>query len=553
MKKNGMLLGTAVGVTLVFLSVGCSPKAENKDAAASGDGKAAVQSAANMVAPVDVVPAQTVTVTRTINVTGSLLARDSVSLTPKINNQRIVFVVGREGTIVHAGEVVVQQDTADLVHQLQQAQANLGAAQANEVAAQATVQSDAVKVTQAQTNVNLQVTTAKVGIEDAQQQLQSAQANLYLTKRPQRDQEVAVAENNVKQAQANYDKAKTDSERYEQLVKEGAAAQSTLDQYVMQEKVTKASLDSAQQQLDIAKEGGRVEEIQASATQVTRSEGQLRQAKANEQQIQVREDDLRAARAQLAQAIASVKQAHAAVTQQQAAVALAKQAVEDASIRSPIDGIISARSSEPGQMAAPGNPVLSIVALSTVYFEAQIPETDVNHVQAGQNVPLKLDAFPGRTFIGTVAKLFPSGDMSSRIFNARVEIDNKKAELRPGMFARGAIVAEQRKAVTVPVEAILTDPIGSLNADEAKAALANTRLYIVSNGVAQARKVQPGLLTADGKRVEVNGVQDGEQVVVAGQHNLHDGSKVVIHQEGSPEPQNQQQAQAESSHSEIRS
>ncbi|MDX1933328.1 MAG: efflux RND transporter periplasmic adaptor subunit [Capsulimonadales bacterium] len=523
---------------LGLVTAGCAKKAEETGAKAPGNTPA--QNAANTAVPVDVAAVRTLTVSRNVEVTGSLAALQSVALTPKVN-QRVVRVVGREGAPVRAGEIVVQQDTTDLLRQLQQAEANLASARANLSSAQANARAASVRVSQARTNANVQVTTSWAGVRDAEEQLRSAQANLALTRNPQRSQEVTVAENNVKQAQANFDKARTDRERYEALVKEGAAAQITLDQYVTQEKVARAALDSAQQQLEIAREGGRAEQIRTAETQVARAQANLRQAKANQQQVTVRQDDVRAAQATLAQANAAAEQAAAAVRQQEATVALSRQAVDDAAIRSPIDGVISERRIEPGQIAAPGTTVVTVVSLDTVFFEAQVPETDVRFVRQGQTVEVRLDAFPRKAFNGTISRVYPTGSQTSRIFNARVEIRNTENQLRPGLFARGEIVAERRDAVTVPVEAVVTDPIGSLDATEAQAALENTRVYVVANGVAQERKVTQGLISGDGKRVEVTGVREGEQVVVGGQRGLKDGAKVTIHQE---DRQGQQQAQA---------
>ena len=531
MKTNYITQITAVSLTGLLLLSGCAKKDDK--AGAKGAGKTAPQNAANAVVPVDVVLAKETTVIREIPVTGSLTALQTVSLTPKVN-QRVVSVAGREGQSVRAGEVIVQQDTTDLARQLQQAEANLQAAQANAAALQASANAAAVRVQQARTNIGLQQSSSTAGVKDAEEQVRSAVANLELAKRPQRSQEVTVAENKVKQAQANYDKAKSDRERYDTLVKEGAAAQITLDQYVTQEKVAKADLDSAQQQLEIAREGGRDAQVRASETQVARAQSQLRLAKANQQQVQVKQDDLRAAEATAAQARAAAQQALAAVAQNQAAVALSRQVVSDASIRSPIDGVISERKIEPGQIAAPGTSVATIVAPGTVYFEAQVSETDVAYVRQGQKVDVTLDAYPNQKFTGTIGRVYPTGNAASRFVIARVEIDNGKGVLRPGLFARGEVVAETKKAVTVPVEAVVTDPIGALDSDEAKAALANTRLYVVENGVAKEVKVQQGLLTRDGKSVEVGGVQAGAQVVTGGQSALKDGAKVSVRDKNAP-------------------
>lgn len=481
--KNLNVAAAGLIALSLVLSAGCAPK---KDAAKEKAGQA---QAANQPSPVQVETAKSETVLRIVPVTGSLIALQTVELLPKIT-ARVVSISGREGDAVRAGQVVAQLDTADLERQVQQARSNVETAR--------------TRLSQAQTNYQTQLTTSDVAVQDAEEALRAAQAQLALTRRPQRSEEVIVAENNVKQAQANFDKAKSDRERYETLFKEGATAAITLDQYVTQEKVAQASLNSAKQQLTIAREGGRRENISAQEAQVARTRQALRQAQANRANVSVRRDDIESARASL--------------TQAQAALGVAEQAVRDASLRSPINGVIADRKIEPGQLAAPGTSVAQLVKLETVYFEAQINEQDVSRVRQGQSVQVRLDAYPNRVFAGKVAKVFPTGSATGRTFFAAVQIPNSGGVLRPGLFARGEIVTERRpNSVTAPVEAIIRSP-----EDESKA-----RLFTVQDGVAIENNVTLGITSPNGRRVEVQGITPGVQIVVTGQRALKDGDKVT--------------------------
>lgn len=505
MDKRGIALAVTLGFTLL---AGCGPRGGEKAEGGAGGEKAAgaagpagaTQPAAVVATPVRVAPAREEVVTRTIPVTGSTSALQTVDLSAKIA-ARVVSVIGREGERVNKGQVVVQQDTTDLNAQLQQAQANLQASEANLRSAQA-------RLAQTETQARLQVTTSSVGIRDAEQQVASAQEQLALAKRPQRTQEINVAENAVSLAQANYERATSDRQRYEALVKEGAAPQITLDQYVNQEKVAKAALDTAREQLQIAQTGGRAESVRQAEAAVRRAEAQLRLARANRQQIDVREDDIRAARA-------AVAQARAQVAQQQATVRIARQAITDASLRSPINGVISERLTEPGQQAAPGAAVMRLISLDTVYFEAQVAETELNSVKVGQPVTVRLDAYPGRVFTGKVARINPTGSTSSRTFNVRVNIPNNAGALRPGLFARGEVVAEQRRGVVVPKDALVVNE-GQFSVFVAKA-----------GGTAERREVEVGVQTPATAEIR-RGVQPGEQVIVAGQNALKSGGRIDI-------------------------
>jgi RND family efflux transporter MFP subunit len=473
--KRGSLLPLAVAAVALIAS-GCGKR---------GNG-AAGQPAANTATPVRVATAKRETVTNTVPVTGSLAALQSVDLSPKVS-ARVVAVAGREGTPVTRGQIVVQQDTADLARQVQQAEANLQSARA--------------QLAQAETNLILQRTDSATAVQNAKAGLAAAQANLALAKQPQRTEQIRQAEIAVEQAQANYDRAVADRKRYEYLVKEGAAAQATLDQYVTTEAVQRANLDNAKQSFQMAQIGGRTESIRASQEQMRQSQIALQQAKSNVQQIRVKED--------------AVRQARAAVAQNEAALAYQKQQLVDASIVSPIDGVISDRKTEPGQMAAPSTTVLTIVALNTVFFEAQVPETSLATLVQGQPVNVRVDAFGGKVFPGKVARIHPTGSTSSRTFVVRVEIPNTQKELRPGMFARGEVVTERREGIVIPKDALVASDNGFA-------------VFVAENGGRAVRRtVQVGIQTPETSEI-LSGVKDGEQVVVAGQDALKDGSQIQV-------------------------
>ncbi|WP_309715346.1 efflux RND transporter periplasmic adaptor subunit, partial [Armatimonas sp.] len=425
MRRN---LTFAVVLSLVALT-GCAPQK------AADEKKPDAPATATAGTPVRVAAATQKDVTRTISVTGSIAATETVELGAKVS-ARVTFIAAREGEPVRKGQLLVQQDTADYDTQVRSSEATIKSAEAAIKNAQASIQSAQagyqnalVKLDQTRTNFKLTDSQSDAGVKDAEQQLASAKAQLEIAKKPQRTQEVSVAESGVAQAQANYERAMSDKKRYESLVREGAAAQITLDQYVNQERVAKAALDSAKSQLELATIGGRDESVRQSQTAVARAEFGLRLAKSNTQQNSVRQDDIKAAQAGVSQAKAALAQAQAGLSSSQAQLAQARaglssaqQQVSNTKIFSPIDGIIAKRSTEVGQLAGPTGSLLTIIALDTVFFEAQVPETEIAQVKLGMLVDVKVDALPGRTFAGQVAKLYPTGSTSSRNFVVRIEV-----------------------------------------------------------------------------------------------------------------------------------
>jgi HlyD family secretion protein len=506
MRPIGFLAISLIGL---FLAAGCQPP----DGGKPGGKPAASPTPGVEATPVRVSAAKVAPLTKSLPVTGSLAATQSVELSAKIA-ARLTYIAGREGETVRAGQVALRQDTSDLQTQVTANEAALQQAEAQVASAMANVRSAEARLATARTQARVQTTSSDAGVRDAEQQLASARQGLELAKKPQRTQEVRVAENAVASAQASYEKAATDKKRYAELLKEGAVAQMAYEQYETQEKVARAQLDTAKQQLTLAREGGRAEAIQQAQTTVARAEWAVRLARANTKQNDVRKDDIAGSEASLSQARASLAQSQAGVAQARANVRAARQRVDDGVVTAPIDGVISKRAAEPGQMASPGATALTLVALDSVFFEAQVPETDLAAVRLGLPVDVSLDAYRGRTFAGRIAKLYPAGSTSSRSFVVRVAIPNESGALRPGMFARGRIVQERRSGVVVPKDAIVRTDSGPV-------------VFVVEGNRAMRRAIEPGLSTAEVLEVK-KGVGVGDRIVVTGQTGLRDGMPIQI-------------------------
>ncbi|GAB4457004.1 MAG: efflux RND transporter periplasmic adaptor subunit [Armatimonadaceae bacterium] len=510
---NSAIVAAALSLTGLLLG-GCGPRGEENAEKPAAEGQASTKPAAQSAAPVRLATAKRETVTDYVQVTGSLAALQNVALSPKLN-ARVISVNGREGAAVSQGQVVVQQETSDYRVQVQQAQANLQASQARLTQAEAGLKSAQARLTQAKRQVDLQTSQSTAGVQDAQEQVRSAEAQLEIARRPQRTQEIEVAENNVAQAQANYDRARVDRDRYAGLFKEGAVAKATLDQYETQEQVARANLASAKKQLELAQIGGREENVQNAEAALARAKSALRLAQANQDQIKVRQDDVRAAEAALNQARAEVQAARAAVAQNRAAVAAAQLLLADTTIRSPIDGVISDRLVEPGQVVGPTATVMRLVALDTVFFEAQVPETELSSLEPGMPVNVTTDAFAGKTFPGKIARIYPTGDTGSRTVVVRVEISNPNKMLRPGLFARGAVVTQERQGVVVPRDAVVTSE-------------GETVIFVAEDGTRAVRRpVRLGIATADSVEI-LSGISEGESVITAGQGVLTDGAPIKV-------------------------
>lgn len=188
--------------------------------------------------------------------------------------------------------------------------------------------------------------------------------------------------------------------------------------------------------------------------------------------------------------------------------------IASATITSPVDGEIAARSIDPGEMANPAQPVLTVVNIDTVYVEATVAESDISLIKPNQQVKVKIDA-AGGIFEGTVSNISPAADPRTKGYPIKVEIANPGHKLKPGMFAEIRLVTRSREAaLVIPKEAIITRGSDKL-------------LYLLKNSIVEERVIQTGIESGDQVEV-VKGLSAGEKFVVEGQHSLSDKVKVKV-------------------------
>lgn len=445
------------------------------------------QQAAAPATAVAVVSARVGDIPFTVSVTGSLQTLDDVMLSAKLPG-KIAKVFVREGDTVQAGQVVVQQETNDLEAQLRQAEATLRSARA--------------RLQQARTALELQPTQNETNLRQAEAALEAAKARLRALETGARRQERQQVEQQVASARANLENAQANLERVRRLYQQDAVPKQQLDAAQTAYDIALAQYRTAQEQLSLVQEGPRQEDIDAQRALVRQAEDAVRLARTGDLQLRVRQDEVNAAKALVAQA--------------EAGLFYARQQYESAFIRSPINGTVAMRAAQPGQMAGAGTPLLRIVNLNAIFFEARVSETAVRYVRVGQPVTVTVDAYPGKQFQGTVSRIYPVGSEGSRDFVVRVDMRNEGGMLKPQMFARGEIlVGLHRGVVLIPKDAILTQDGKQV-------------VFVVREGVARRVAVQTGYI--NGTNAEVRGLPPGAQVVVQGQENLRDGDKVRVEQ-----------------------
>jgi multidrug efflux pump subunit AcrA (membrane-fusion protein) len=216
---------------------------------------------------------------------------------------------------------------------------------------------------------------------------------------------------------------------------------------------------------------------------------------------------------QAQQNYAAVANAQAAVNAAQSQLALAKRNLTYTVVAAPMAGYVSDRAADIGEYVSPQQKLATIVSLNPLRVRIDIPEQAIPQIHLGESVSVSVAAYPERNFAGRVARVSPNVTASSRTLTVEAEVENSKAELKPGQFATVRILLPQSQpAVLVPQRSIRTIS-------------GSTYVFVIKNGFAEQRLVQPGQI--EGDMVEVkSGVNPDEAVATSNVEQLGDGAAV---------------------------
>ena len=125
-------------------------------------------------------------------------------------------------------------------------------------------------------------------------------------------------------------------------------------------------------------------------------------------------------------------------------------------LTAPVSGVIAELGAREGMTVAPGAMLFRINGLSTVWVNAEIPESQAGLVRPGAQVQATVPAYPGERFAGRVAAILPEVNAATRTLKARVELANPQSKLKPGMYATVDLSSQERRQVLlVPTEAVI--------------------------------------------------------------------------------------------------
>lgn len=201
--------------------------------------------------------------------------------------------------------------------------------------------------------------------------------------------------------------------------------------------------------------------------------------------------------------------------------------LQKTSLGAPRDGIMGPREAEVGEFVTPNEKIASLLVIDSVFVEVGIIEKDIEKIQIGQQVTINVDSYPGIDFTGLVDNLYPVIEGRSRTLTTRIKVDNSKALLLPGMFARGKITIFSKPNSLVFPSLALNKAAAGYTAYVIKDEVRKGELKAGAKAKVEIRAVQVGYITTDLCQVNL-GVREGEYVVIEAQGELADGAPVEI-------------------------
>ena len=190
--------------------------------------------------------------------------------------------------------------------------------------------------------------------------------------------------------------------------------------------------------------------------------------------------------------------------------------LENTILRSPINGVVTARNYDKGDMYAMTSPIYVVQQISPVKVLVGVSEKDYTRVHKGDKVEIEVDAIPGKKFEGSVNRIYPTIDPASHTFTIEVVVPNSNRELRPGMYARVTMTFAVNRNIVIP-----DTGLNKLQGSGVK-----TVFVVNPDNTVSTKVVTPGR-HFDGKYEILDGLQEGDIVVVKGQNALKEGSKVT--------------------------
>jgi membrane fusion protein (multidrug efflux system) len=299
------------------------------------------------------------------------------AVAPKVSGN-VIEVLVKDNQPVKAGDVLVRIDPRDFQAKVLQTKASV---------MQAESQLQAARQVVPWTNETTQSAVAVAGAQLSDANAELERARLAYEQASGSDQ--AYAEANVRAKQAANERAQADLARMQPLVDKAEISKQQYDSYVAAARVAESELKASEEKLSSARKDAAIRKttMDAAQSKVSQAKAQVETSQANRKQVPIRTSDAGGASAKLAGANADLEAAQLQLSY--------------TTLVAPIDGVVTRKSVEIGQMVAPGQSLMAIIPLSDVWVTANFKETQLADVHPGQRAEMHVDMY-GQSVAGRV-------------------------------------------------------------------------------------------------------------------------------------------------------
>lgn len=367
---------------------------------------------------------------------------------------RIAWLPIEEGARVTSGQALVRLSADDLAADVRQADAQVLAARAQVLQAEAGAGAAQEQVLQTETNGVLAREDTDSRIAQAQAALDEAQARLAAARAQAQQARAAVrtAQDTLLGAQADLTKTRKDLDRLSQLYAQGAVAAADVDAVSAAYEGALARHHAAESQVAgaAAAQAQADQDVAAALAAVTRARGAVAQARTGVLVVLLRGQEAAAARDQSARARALAQAAREQFGAARAARDRAAATLSDATIVSPVSGVVLRKLAHQGEVLAAGAPILTLVDTGQLWLKIYVNEVDLGRLRLGDRASVTVDAFRGRAFEAVVSEIGEQAEFTPKtvqtkdertrlVYGIKLRLLNPAGYLKPGMPADGRV------------------------------------------------------------------------------------------------------------------
>ncbi|SFT83377.1 RND family efflux transporter, MFP subunit [Selenomonas sp. GACV-9] len=193
----------------------------------------------------------------------------------------------------------------------------------------------------------------------------------------------------------------------------------------------------------------------------------------------------------------------------------ARKQVDEATVVSPVNGVIANKSLTNGQNVSAGNQLMTVEQLDAVHVVVNVEQRDMAYLKMGDTVNITVDTYPDQTFSGVVDVISPVAGKESRMFRVKIRVENPELLLKPGMFVQVQLnLGNPKQVLTVPQKAVLGQK-------------GLQYIFTVEDGKAKKVRVTAGDIVGD--RIEITeGVTEGMVILTDNLDKLKDGNLIQL-------------------------